>query len=129
MRDNEFDLSMGDVSSCLCLLTSKESPSVNLLMLHIISSFARDIFYAVIDLHLQKLKNCFDVVNSDLLLVYVQGSNKRFFNLKGVSDFAKVLVKSNLHQTWSLVYLLIKLTSSEPKEKRIDFFFLKGNKK
>ncbi|KAG5612502.1 hypothetical protein H5410_023783, partial [Solanum commersonii] len=27
-----------------------------------------------------------------------------------ISDFAKVLVKSNLHQTWLLVYLLINLT-------------------
>ncbi|KAG5576810.1 hypothetical protein H5410_056944 [Solanum commersonii] len=34
----------------------------------------------------------------------------RFFNLKGITDFATVLVKSNLHQTWLLVYLLIKLT-------------------
>ncbi|XP_059311469.1 uncharacterized protein LOC132063048 [Lycium ferocissimum] len=115
-----------------------------------------DIFYAVIDLHLQELKNRFDAVSSDLLLgmsslnpvnsfgnfdknrimrlaecymnefdssklrdlscqldsfiVYVRGSDKRFFNLKGISDLAKLLVMSDLHQTWPLVYLLIKLT-------------------
>ncbi|KAG5611497.1 hypothetical protein H5410_022778 [Solanum commersonii] len=39
-----------------------------------------------------------------------QESASRFFNLKRSSDFAKVLVKSNLHQTWLLVYLLINLT-------------------
>ncbi|XP_059285635.1 uncharacterized protein LOC132039111 [Lycium ferocissimum] len=43
-------------------------------------------------------------------IVYVRGSDKRFINLKGISDLAKLLVKSDLHQTLSLVYLLIKLT-------------------
>ncbi|XP_015167830.1 zinc finger MYM-type protein 1-like [Solanum tuberosum] len=46
----------------------------------------------------------------DSFIVYVCGSDKRFFNLKGISDLAKVLVKSDLHQIWPLVYLLIKLT-------------------
>ncbi|XP_059285713.1 uncharacterized protein LOC132039192 [Lycium ferocissimum] len=115
-----------------------------------------DIFYAVIDLHLQELKNRFDAMSTDLLLgmanlnpvnsfgnfdknrimrlvecymnefassklrdlscqrdsftVYAHGSDKRFFNLKGISDHAKLLVKSDFHQSWPLVYLLIKLT-------------------
>ncbi|XP_060170421.1 uncharacterized protein LOC132601341 [Lycium barbarum] len=43
-------------------------------------------------------------------IVHVRGSDKRFFNMKGITDLAKVLVQSELHQTWPLVYLLIKLT-------------------
>ncbi|KAG5574867.1 hypothetical protein H5410_055001 [Solanum commersonii] len=39
-----------------------------------------------------------------------QESPSRFFNLKRISDSAKVLVKSILHQTWLHVYLLINLT-------------------
>ncbi|XP_060171361.1 uncharacterized protein LOC132602558 isoform X1 [Lycium barbarum] len=46
----------------------------------------------------------------DNFIVYVRGSDKRFFNKKGITDLAKVLVQSELHQTWPLVYLLIKLT-------------------
>ncbi|XP_059315404.1 uncharacterized protein LOC132066015 [Lycium ferocissimum] len=46
----------------------------------------------------------------DSFIVYARGSDRRFFNLKGISDLAKLLVKSDLHQTWPLVYLLIKLT-------------------
>jgi len=48
--------------------TFQESPSVNLLMLHNLIICALTFCYAVIDLHLQKLNNCLDVVNSDLLL-------------------------------------------------------------
>nr|XP_018622401.1 uncharacterized protein LOC108942821 [Nicotiana tomentosiformis] len=97
-----------------------------------------DIFYDVIDLHLQELNSRFDTVSTDLLLgmaclnpansfgnfdknmimrlaehypkefdssklrdlscqldnfiVYVRGSDKRFFNMKGISDLAKVLL-------------------------------------
>lgn len=46
----------------------------------------------------------------DSFIVYARGHDKRFFNMKGISDLSKVLVKSDLHQTWPLVYLLIKLT-------------------
>nr|XP_016501998.1 PREDICTED: uncharacterized protein LOC107820250 [Nicotiana tabacum] len=46
----------------------------------------------------------------DSFIVYARGVDKRFFGMKGISDLAKVLVKSDLHQTWPLVYLLIKLT-------------------
>ncbi|XP_015087083.1 zinc finger MYM-type protein 1-like [Solanum pennellii] len=46
----------------------------------------------------------------DSFIVYARGSDERFFNLKGISDLAKVFIKSDLHQTWPLVYLLIKLT-------------------
>ncbi|KAG5615235.1 hypothetical protein H5410_015059 [Solanum commersonii] len=42
--------------------------------------------------------------------IYTRGSDKMFFNSKGLSDIAKVLVKLNLHQTWPLIYFLIKLT-------------------
>ncbi|XP_049385882.1 uncharacterized protein LOC125849994 [Solanum stenotomum] len=55
-----------------------------------------------------KLRDLSFQLNS--FIVYVCGSDKRFFNLKGISDLAKVLVKSDLHQIWPLVYLLIKLT-------------------
>ncbi|XP_019257830.1 PREDICTED: uncharacterized protein LOC109236055 [Nicotiana attenuata] len=46
----------------------------------------------------------------DSFIVYARCHDKRFFNMKGISDLSKVLVKSDLHQTWPLVYLLIKLT-------------------
>ncbi|XP_075084970.1 uncharacterized protein LOC107778741 [Nicotiana tabacum] len=46
----------------------------------------------------------------DSFIVNARGVDKRFFGMKGISGLAKVLVKSNLHQTWPLVYLLIKLT-------------------
>lgn len=46
----------------------------------------------------------------DSFIVYARGSDERFFNLKGISDLAKVLIKSDLHQTWPLVYLLSRLT-------------------
>ncbi|XP_018629566.2 uncharacterized protein [Nicotiana tomentosiformis] len=80
-----------------------------------------DIFYVVIDLHFQELNRRFDAVSTDLLLgmaslnpvnlfVYACGVDKRFFGTKEISDLAKVLVKSELHQTWPLVYLFIKLT-------------------
>ncbi|XP_047264324.1 uncharacterized protein LOC124896689 [Capsicum annuum] len=46
----------------------------------------------------------------DNFIAHVRDSNKRFFNMKGITDLAKVLVESELHQTWPLVYLLIKLT-------------------
>ncbi|XP_060181712.1 uncharacterized protein LOC132611296 isoform X2 [Lycium barbarum] len=35
----------------------------------------------------------------DNFIVYVRGSDKRFFNMKGITDLAKVLVQSELHQT------------------------------
>ncbi|XP_060212166.1 uncharacterized protein LOC132639760 [Lycium barbarum] len=35
----------------------------------------------------------------DDFIVYVRGSDKRFFNMKGITDLAKVLVQSELHQT------------------------------
>ncbi|KAG5592030.1 hypothetical protein H5410_042544, partial [Solanum commersonii] len=94
-----------------------------------------DICYVFINLHLQELTNCFNVVSSDLLLGMTslnsvssfggfdknmimilteyyknEFDSNKFFNLKRSSNFAKVLVKSNLHQTWLLVYLLINLT-------------------
>ncbi|XP_047251486.1 uncharacterized protein LOC124886652 [Capsicum annuum] len=46
----------------------------------------------------------------DNFIAHVRGSNKRFFNMEGIIDLAKVLIESDLHQTWPLVYLLIKLT-------------------
>ncbi|XP_016549202.2 zinc finger MYM-type protein 1-like [Capsicum annuum] len=46
----------------------------------------------------------------DNFIAHVRGSDKRFFNRKGITDLAKVLVESELYQTWPLVYLLIKLT-------------------
>ncbi|XP_070002086.1 uncharacterized protein [Nicotiana sylvestris] len=46
----------------------------------------------------------------DSFILYAYGVDKRFFGLKGISDLAKVLIKSYLHQTWPLVYWLIKLT-------------------
>ncbi|KAH0767865.1 hypothetical protein KY285_003736 [Solanum tuberosum] len=166
MRDNEFESLMDDVSS-FCDKHDIVIPEMDAsyfpgkskrkaLDVTYSHHLRVEIFYAVIDLHLQELNNHFDAVSTDLLLgmaslnpvnsfgsfdkgkimrlaeyymnefdnnklrdlsfqfdsciVYVRGSDKRFFNLKGISDLAKVLVKSDLHQIWPLVYLLIKLT-------------------
>jgi len=166
MRDNEFESLMDDVSS-FCDKHDIVIPEMDAsyfpgkskrkaLDVTYSHHLRVEIFYVVIDLHLQELNNRFDVVSTDLLLgmaslnpvnsfgsfdkgkimrlaeyymnefdinklrdlnfqldsfiVYVRGSDKRFFNLKGISDLAKVLVKSDLHQIWPLVYLLIKLT-------------------
>ncbi|XP_015167808.1 zinc finger MYM-type protein 1-like [Solanum tuberosum] len=166
MRDNEFESLMDDVSS-FCDKHDIVIPEMDAsyfpgkskrkaLDVTYSHHLCVEIFYAIIDLHLQELNNRFDAVSTDLLLgmaslnlvnsfgsfdkgkkmrlaeyymnefdnnklrdlsfqldsfiVYVCGSDKRFFNLKGISDLAKVLVKSDLHQIWPLVYLLIKLT-------------------
>ncbi|XP_016568934.2 uncharacterized protein LOC107867254 [Capsicum annuum] len=39
----------------------------------------------------------------DNFIAHVRGSDKRFFNMKGITDLAKVLVESELYQTWPLV--------------------------
>ncbi|XP_047267517.1 uncharacterized protein LOC124897938 [Capsicum annuum] len=46
----------------------------------------------------------------DNFIAHVQGFDKRFFNMKEITNISKVLVESELHQTWPLVYLLIQLT-------------------
>ena len=33
-----------------------------------------------------------------------------FLNLKGIKDLARMMIETKLDQTWSLVYLLVKLT-------------------
>ncbi|XP_015084257.1 zinc finger MYM-type protein 1-like [Solanum pennellii] len=166
MRDNEFESLMDDVSS-FCDKHDIVIPEMNAsyfpgkskrkaLDVTYSHHLRVEIFYVVIDLHLQDLNNRFDAVSTDLLLsmaslnpvnsfgrfdkgkimrlaeyymnefdnnklqdlsfqldsfiVYARGSDERFFNLKGISDLAKVLIKSDLHQTWPHVYLLIKLT-------------------
>nr|XP_033509630.1 uncharacterized protein LOC117274451 [Nicotiana tomentosiformis] len=85
-----------------------------------------DIFYVVIDVLLQELNDRFDAVSSDLLLgmaslnpansfanfdkVHMRAGNPKFSNLQGISDLAKALVEANLVETYSYVYLLVKLT-------------------
>ncbi|XP_049345390.1 uncharacterized protein LOC125809877 [Solanum verrucosum] len=166
MRDNESESLMDDVSSfcdkhdiVIMEMDASYFPGKSkrkALDVTYSHHLRLEIFYVVINLHLQELSNHFDVVSTDLLLVmaslnpvnsfgsfdkgkmmrlteyymnefdsnklrdlifqldsfivYARGSDKRFFNLKGISDLAKVLVKSDLHQTGPLVYLLIKLT-------------------
>ncbi|XP_015168135.1 uncharacterized protein [Solanum tuberosum] len=46
----------------------------------------------------------------DDFIVYAQKFNSKFLNLKGIKDLAKVMIETKLDQTWSLVYLLVKLT-------------------
>ncbi|XP_075098806.1 uncharacterized protein LOC107772456 [Nicotiana tabacum] len=71
-----------------------------------------DIFYAVIDVQLQELNDRFDVVSSDLLLGMASlNPVNSFANFdKGISDLAKALVETNLVETYSYVYSLVKLT-------------------
>ncbi|KAG5587397.1 hypothetical protein H5410_047831 [Solanum commersonii] len=46
----------------------------------------------------------------DDFIVYGQKCDSKFLNLKGIKDLAKVMIETKLDQTWSLVYLLVKLT-------------------
>ncbi|KAH0644611.1 hypothetical protein KY284_032495 [Solanum tuberosum] len=166
MREDEWDSMMDEVS----LFCGKHGISIpkmnedysngkskrkrsNISYLH---HFRVEVFYAVIDLALQELNNCFDVVTCDLLLgmaslspvdsfanfhkdrimklaeyypsefgdkelrelnfqlddfiVYAQKCDSKFLTLKGIKDLAKVMIETKLDQTWSLVYLLVKLT-------------------
>ncbi|KAH0655109.1 hypothetical protein KY285_029991 [Solanum tuberosum] len=43
-------------------------------------------------------------------IVYAQKYDSKFLNLKGIKDLARVMIETTLDQTWSLVYLLVKLT-------------------
>ncbi|XP_049358480.1 uncharacterized protein LOC125823101 [Solanum verrucosum] len=71
-----------------------------------------EVFFAVIDVQLQELNDRFDVVSSDLLLgMGSLNPVNSFSNFdKGIRDLAKALVEANLAETYSLVYLLVKLT-------------------
>ncbi|KAH0681950.1 hypothetical protein KY289_019702 [Solanum tuberosum] len=46
----------------------------------------------------------------DDFIVYAQKCDSKFLNLKGIKDLAKVMIETKQDQTWSLVYLLVKLT-------------------
>ncbi|XP_047249859.1 uncharacterized protein LOC107858284 [Capsicum annuum] len=115
-----------------------------------------EIFCVVIDVQLQELNDCFDVVSSDLLLgmdslnsvnnfsnfgkgrimtlakcypnefddeklrdlsyqldtfiIHMRGGNFKFSNLQEIRNLTKALVETNLVESYSLVYLLVKLT-------------------
>ncbi|KAM3264699.1 hypothetical protein P3L10_001693 [Capsicum annuum] len=115
-----------------------------------------ELFYAITDLQLQELNNCFDVVSGNLLIgmaslspsnafanfdkekimiwakhypnefgeskfrelsyqldtfiIHMRRSDPIFSNLKGIGDLTEALVNANLVETYSLVYLLVKLT-------------------
>ncbi|XP_075095365.1 uncharacterized protein LOC142173648 [Nicotiana tabacum] len=131
---------------------SKRSPSSVTYLHHL----RFELFYTVIDLQLQELNSCFDVVSGNLLLgmaslnpansfanfdkerimtlakyypdefgelnlrdlshqldtfiLHMKHGDPRFSNLKGIGDLAKALVEANLVETYSLIYLLVKLT-------------------
>ncbi|XP_015166997.1 uncharacterized protein [Solanum tuberosum] len=46
----------------------------------------------------------------DDFIVYAQKCDSMFLNLKGIKDLARMMIETKLDQTWSLVYLLVKLT-------------------
>ncbi|XP_060210404.1 uncharacterized protein LOC132637309 [Lycium barbarum] len=46
----------------------------------------------------------------DNYIYYVREVDKAFSNLKGLGDLSMALVKSNMHKTWGLIYLLVKLS-------------------
>ncbi|XP_075074755.1 uncharacterized protein LOC142162314 [Nicotiana tabacum] len=46
----------------------------------------------------------------DTFIVHMQHGGPRFSDLKGISDLEKALIEANLVETYSLVYLLVKLT-------------------
>ncbi|XP_047270531.1 zinc finger MYM-type protein 1-like [Capsicum annuum] len=45
----------------------------------------------------------------DTFIIHMRGGNFKFSNLQGIHDLAKALVEANLVETYSLVYLLVKL--------------------
>ena len=45
----------------------------------------------------------------DTFIIHMRGGNSKFSNLQGIRDLVKALVEENLVETYSLVYLLIKL--------------------
>ncbi|KAK4711063.1 hypothetical protein R3W88_005576 [Solanum pinnatisectum] len=46
----------------------------------------------------------------DTFIIHMRSGNPKFSNLQGIRDLAKALVEENLEETYSLVYLLVKLT-------------------
>ncbi|XP_059310916.1 uncharacterized protein LOC132062349 [Lycium ferocissimum] len=48
----------------------------------------------------------------DTFIFHMRSGNPKFSNLQGIRDLAKALVEANLVDTYSLVYLLVKLTRS-----------------
>ncbi|XP_075085106.1 uncharacterized protein LOC142168335 [Nicotiana tabacum] len=46
----------------------------------------------------------------DTFILHMKHDDPRFSNLKGIGDLSKALVEANLVETYSLVYLLVKLT-------------------
>ncbi|XP_070042929.1 uncharacterized protein LOC142178097 [Nicotiana tabacum] len=46
----------------------------------------------------------------DTFLIHMRCDNAKFSNLQGISDLAKALVEANLVETYSYIYLLLKLT-------------------
>ncbi|XP_016434480.2 uncharacterized protein LOC107760886 [Nicotiana tabacum] len=46
----------------------------------------------------------------DTLILHMRRGDLRFSDLKGIGDLAKALVEANLAESYSLVYLLVKLT-------------------
>ncbi|XP_075092387.1 uncharacterized protein LOC107791008 [Nicotiana tabacum] len=120
MRNSEFESLRDDVSSFCELNTRFDAVSTDLLLgmasLNPLNSFGnfdknriiKSAGYYPNKFDSNKLRDL--SCQFDSFIVYDRGPDKRFFNLKGISDLSKVLVKSDLHQTWPLVYLLIKLT-------------------
>ncbi|XP_047270393.1 uncharacterized protein LOC107874154 [Capsicum annuum] len=43
-------------------------------------------------------------------IIHMRGGNSKFYNLQEIRDLTKTLVEKNLVETYSLVYLLVKLT-------------------
>ncbi|XP_009628741.2 uncharacterized protein [Nicotiana tomentosiformis] len=46
----------------------------------------------------------------DSFIVYAQKCDSRFLNLKGIKDFARLMIVTKLDLTCPLIYLLVKLT-------------------
>jgi len=45
----------------------------------------------------------------DTFIIHMRAGNPKFSNLQGISDLTKALVETNLVETYSYVYLLVKL--------------------
>ncbi|KAK4572314.1 hypothetical protein RGQ29_030664 [Quercus rubra] len=84
------------------------------------------LFYIVIDMQLQEFNNRFSKANADLLLcmaclnpsnsfvAFNKENNNFFLELQGVSELAEKLVSTRKHETYPLVYLLVKLALTLP---------------
>ncbi|KAM3706247.1 hypothetical protein ACJW31_03G139100 [Castanea mollissima] len=137
MRDDEWIFLLTEVSS---FCTTHDIPILNMDEIFVVSGrpqrntqqntnlyhYHVELFYTVIDIQLQELNNRFSEVNTDLLLCmaclnpsnsFVAFDKEKLIclaNFKELVNLLKKLVNTEKHETYPLVYLLLKLALTLP---------------